>query len=130
MVTRVVSKGAEFAARADKILEDMIRTQYDCSFLSMVRPLKEWKLYEKPYYARPHMGPIANMIISREVYVRMHEIVAYKVKNDMDIRIPPFSMNRRGGVARQPLRRSQENYLKTYKTLNYGSRISVGTPQK
>ncbi len=108
----------EFAARSDEIIEDMVRTQYDCSFMSVVKRLKYWNLCEQIYMNGPHMGPIANMIMAREIYVRMQEIVEYRVTNNIDIRVPPFQVCRRREMVKQPLTKSQENYIKIFCPLN------------
>ncbi len=117
-VARVDPTAVEFASRADEVLEDMARTFYDCSYMSVVRKLKYWNLCDKIYTNGPHLGSLANMIMAREVYVRLHEIVGHRISNEMDARVPPFRTGRRGEVLKQPLTRSQENYIKTFCPLN------------
>ncbi len=58
--------------------------------MSVVEGLKEVNLCEKPYMKGAHMGPLANMIISRNLYKKIHEIVVQRVQNGMEIRVPPF----------------------------------------
>ncbi len=113
-VATVDSTAVEFAARADGILDDMIRGEYDCCFMSVVNILKEWGVCEKPFMKGPHMGAVPNMVVSREIYVRLHEIVTYRILNDMEIRIPSFRLNDRG----RPLSHSQKKYLELFNSLN------------
>ncbi len=67
----------------------MTKGEYDCSFMSVIRCLKEVNLCEKPYMKGAHMGPLANMLIYRKLYKRYMKLI-HRIQEKMEVRVPHF----------------------------------------
>ncbi|MCP3661994.1 MAG: hypothetical protein GY696_05770 [Gammaproteobacteria bacterium] len=60
-------KAVDFATKMDVLIKDLVRSKYDCSFMSIIDSCMTAEICERPFFDTLHMGPIVNMVISRDI---------------------------------------------------------------
>ncbi|MCP3661048.1 MAG: hypothetical protein GY696_00905 [Gammaproteobacteria bacterium] len=108
----------DFAAKVDVLLQDMVNDKYDCSFISVVNQCLLAGLCEKPFFDTLHMGPMVNMIISREIYTQIHNITLCRIQKGLPVNVPPFKHPGQGNSIRSimdSLDLQQKRYIEIYK---------------
>ncbi len=113
--------GLNFVLKTDSLLKDMVEDHYDCSFLSIYGITQNVDLCQKPCFDTLHMGPMVNMVVARDIYAQIHNIMIQRMRSGIPITVPAFMTTYRGlpiPKVEETLTEEQRVYAKSYSLLN------------
>ncbi len=108
----------DFSVKVDILLQDMVNDKYDCSLISVVNQCLLAGICEKPFFDTLHMGPMVNMVISREIYTQIHNISLCRIRKGLPVNVPPFRTPVQGAPLSSimdSLDNDQKKYIEIYK---------------